>query len=341
MKRFLSLALLLLCAGAVVCAQTPEGTAPAARPHRPDLLKRTPFAFSQNGTQIRLYSSEVKEPVRIFVISDTHLYLSDEREDPYRDYSKRMAAAYNGTRHFQTGEATGPEEAFRATLALAKEHGADAIALLGDLVSYPSEAGIELAVKLLDETGIPWFYTTGNHDWHYEGMEGTEIELREKWTQERLAPLYKGHNHLLYSVEVKGVKLIFLDNGVYEILPEQLAAFKCEARGKQPKLLFSHIPFYAPGFGVTYGCGNPDWNEAHDRGFRAERRPKWPATGPSATTYAMWKEVGKACRQHRVLASFAGHIHRLSSSVVDGWPQFVTAANAQGGYYEVTIEPMP
>ena len=190
MKRLILSVLVLL--GALVA-----GRAQAPEQHRPDLLKSTPFAFSQSGTQIRLYSPEVREPVRIFVISDTHLYLSDAREDPYREYSKRMAAAYNGTRHFQTGEPTGPEEAFRATLALAKEHGADAIALMGDIVSYPSEAAIELAVKLLDETGIPWFYTTGNHDWHYEGMEGTEIELREKWTQERLAPLYKGHDHLL------------------------------------------------------------------------------------------------------------------------------------------------
>ena len=123
--------------------------------------------------------------------------------------------------------------------------------------------------------------------------------------------------------------------------PEILDAYKREAKGKQPKLLFSHIPYYAPGFGVTYGCGNPDWNEAHDRGFRAERRPKWPADGPSAVTYEMWRTVGKACRQHRVLATFAGHIHSLSSSVVDGWPQFVTPANAEGGYYEVTVEPMP
>ena len=308
---------------------------------RPDLLRRAPLAISQDGPFVRIYSPEIKETVKIFVISDTHLFLSDAREDPYREYSKRMAAAYNQTRDIYSRESTDPEAEFRKTLALAKERGADAIALLGDIVSYPSEAGIELAVKLLDETGIPWFYTTGNHDWHYEGMDGTEIELREKWTRERLAPLYKGHDHLMYSVDIKGVRLIFLDNGVYEILPEQLAAFKREARGRQPKLLFSHIPFYAPGFGVSYGCGNPDWDEAHDRGFRAERRPKWPVDGHNATTYAFWKTVGKACREHRILATFSGHIHKQSFSLVDGWPQFVTNANAEGGYYEVTLEPMP
>jgi 3',5'-cyclic AMP phosphodiesterase CpdA len=334
MRKWISLAVAaaLSLLPAVILAQTPD---------RPDLLGRAHRAISQDGPYVRIYSPEVKEPIRIFVISDTHLFLSDGREDPFREYSKRMAAAYNRTRDIYSREETTPEAEFRKTLALAKERGADAIALLGDIVSYPSEAGIELAVRLLDETGIPWFYTTGNHDWHYEGMEGTEIELREKWTQERLAPLYEGHDHLLYSVEVKGVKLIFLDNGVYEILPEQLAAFKREARGKQPKLLFSHIPFYAPGFRVSYGCGNPDWNEAHDRSFGIERRPKWPAKGHSAVTYAFWKAVGKACRQHRVLATFSGHIHKQSFSLVDGWPQFVTNANAEGGYYEVTLEPMP
>jgi len=51
--------------------------------------------------------------------------------------------------------------------------------------------------------------------------------------------------------------------------------------------------------------------------------------------------VGKACRQHRVLATFSGHIHTQSYSLVDGWPQFVTAGNCEGGYYEVTLESMP
>ena len=169
MRHFPLFAVLLLCLSQSLQAQAP------------DLLRGVPFAFSQDGTRIRLYSTEVKEPVKIFVISDTHLFLSDEREDPFREYSQRMAAAYNTTRHFQTHEATDPERAFRATLALAQERGADAIALLGDIVSYPTEAGVELAVKLLNETGIPWFYTTGNHDWHYEGLSGTEIELRETW----------------------------------------------------------------------------------------------------------------------------------------------------------------
>ena len=137
--------------------------------------------FSYNIPSVKIYSSAVEDTTRLFVISDTHLWLSDEREEPYRENSKRMAAAYNKTSHYATGQPTSPEESLRATVALAKSHKADAIALLGDMVSYPSERGIELVQEIMNESGIAWYYTCGNHDWHYEGMEGDRLTLRNKW----------------------------------------------------------------------------------------------------------------------------------------------------------------
>ncbi|MBR3703632.1 MAG: hypothetical protein IKM12_08835, partial [Alistipes sp.] len=53
-----------------------------------------------NREQVRIYSSAVEDTLRLFVVADTHLWLSDEREEPFREYSKRMAAAYNVTSHF-------------------------------------------------------------------------------------------------------------------------------------------------------------------------------------------------------------------------------------------------
>ena len=292
----------------------------------------------QSGQQIRIFSSLVTEPVKIFVISDSHIFRSDSREDPYRTYSNRMAKAYNVTRHFITGEKTDPEECLRQTVALAVERGADAIALLGDMVSYPSEAGVEWVKATLDASGIPWFYTNGNHDWHYEGMEGTELELRDRWTRERLLPLFQGHDPKLYSVEVKGVKLIFLDNGVYEILPEQLDAFRKTVKGKQAKLLFSHIPFYAPGYS-PHTSAHPDWGLATDNNYPIERRPPWPAEGPGKVTKDMWKAILKACGNNGLLATFSGHLHKEMHSDVGPWRQFTVASNCTGGYYEVTVEP--
>lgn len=290
-------------------------------------------------TSVKIFSDKVKEPVKLLLLADTHIWMSDSREDPFRKYSSRMAGAYNTTRDFRTLQESNPCEEFEKTLALAAKVSPDAILLLGDIVSYPTEAGIEWVKGKLDATGIPWYYTTGNHDWHYEGMEGTEIALREEWTSRRLAPLYKGRNHLLYSVGIKGVKVLMLDNSVYEILPEQLDIFRKEMKEGLPSVMMSHIPFYAPGFSVGYGCGHPDWNAEHDNSYELERRPRWPVAGHSGTTYAFWKEVQKSHRKNGLLATFAGHVHSQSSSQGGGWPQFTLKANFSGAYTILEILP--
>lgn len=322
--------LLLFLVSSPLCAQVSQR-----------LLRGTPVTYNQVGPRIRIFSEDIQQTVKLFVISDTHLWMSDSREDPYRKYSERMASAYHNNRHFQTGEPTTSQESFLRTLDLAKQSGADAIVLMGDIVSYPSEAAIEFVVNRLDSLGIPYYYTFGNHDWHYEGMEGTEIDLRAEWAQRRFQPLFRGYNPLIYSVDVKGLRLIMLDTAVYEILPEQLSIFRQEMKTTKPTLLMCHVPFYAPGFPASYGVGHPDWNASTDRNFEVERRPRWPEAGHKPETFAMWKEVLKAHRKHKLLASFAGHVHRMSTSVVGPWVQFTTAANLAGGYYEVTVEPLP
>ncbi|MBR4756771.1 MAG: metallophosphoesterase [Bacteroidales bacterium] len=289
---------------------------------------------------VRIYSEKITTPVKLMLVSDTHLWMSDSREDPFRQYSGRMSKAYNQTRHFQTLEDTNPNEAFKKTLGIAKESGVDAIFHLGDLVSFPSEAGVEWAVEQFNATGIPWYYVSGNHDWHYEGMEGTEIALRNEWTARRLSPLYKGNNPLLYSVDVKGLKVIMLDDSVYEILPEQLDLFRKEMKEGKPSLMMSHIPLYAPGFSTGYGCGHPDWNATTDRNYEIERRPRWPVEGHSQTTFDFWKEVIRSQRKYNLLATFAGHVHTQSCSFVDGWHQFTLKANLTGAYLIVEVLPV-
>ncbi len=329
--RFLRISLLLFLLGSL----------PVIAQINPRLLRGTPVTYNQNGPRIRIFSEDVKEPVKIFVISDTHLWFSDSREDPYRQYSQRMAGAYHDNRHFQTGEPTTCRESFLRTLDLAKKSGADAIALIGDIFSFPSEAAIDFVVSRLDSLGIPYYYTFGNHDWHYEGMPGTEIDLRAEWAQRRFKPLFRDYNPLIYSVDVKGLRLIMLDTSVYEILPEQLDIFRQEMKTKQPSLLMCHVPFYAPGYGPSFGVGHPDWNASSDRNWKIEQRPRWPEEGHKPETFALWKEVLKAHRKHTLLASFSGHVHHYTTSVVGPWVQFIMAPNLAGGYFEVTVEPLP
>jgi hypothetical protein len=307
-----------------------------ASPAKAD-YKSQPFIIGINGHKITYNVPDLNQKVKIMHITDTHLWRDDDRGIKYREYSGRMARAYNNTKHFLTGEPTHPEEAFEATLEIARQANADAITLTGDLFSFPSEAAIEWAYAQLEKSGIPYFYSSGNHDWHYEGMQGSLHELRETWINKRLLPLYKGRNPLMYSVEVKGINIVNIDNSYYEILPEQLAFYKDEAKKGKPMLLMMHIPLYAPGRSLGYGCGHPDYNASNDKNFELERRQRWPEDGHSKTTMAFHKEVFNTSN---LLGVFAGHIHRQTIDWARGIPQFLTSPNASGGYLEVDFLPM-
>lgn len=295
-------------------------------------------SFSLTDNQITIYSSLVTDTLDLLILSDTHLFMKDGREIPYEQYSNRMAAAYNITKHFLTGEETTPSRAFEETIAIAQEEEVDLLAMLGDIFSYPSEYAIEWVDSILRDSRLNYVYTSGNHDWHYEGMPGSSADLRQTWIQKRLLPLYQGHNPLFYAVDVKGVRVLVIDNSTYEISAEQLAFFQEQAQTGLPLLLMMHIPIYMPGRGIGYGCGHPDWNGMNDRGYELERRERWPEGGHTDVTMQFREEV---LNTPNLLAVFSGHVHRQSLDVSNtNLPLFVVRANASGNYYKLTVVPV-
>ena len=179
---------------------------------------------------------------------------------------------------------------------------------------------------------IPWLYTAGNHDWHYEGLPGTETALRKEWTRRRLLPLYQGHNPLAYSVRTNGLEILMIDNSTNEILPEQLAFFREKAASGAPLLLVMHVPVYVPGRDIFFSCGNPDWRAENDPYWQIERRPRWPENGHSETTMAFCRELFSLKRPPVVLA---GHTHRFSMDCFRGVIQLVTPRNSTGEYLDL------
>ena len=295
--------------------------------------------FSSDQDSVRFYTKAVSEPVKILQISDSHLFIDDERGEKYRQYSERMAKAYNHTRHFATGAATNPQDALQDIADRAKNENYDALALTGDIVSFPSAAGVDYVKDVLSRVDAPFYYVCGNHDWHFEGMEGTERKLRDEWIEKRLKPLYPdGVNPLAYSVKIKGVKLLMIDDSIYEILPEQLDFLKKELSDNLPALLFMHIPLYAPGRRVAYGVGHPDWNAAHDGNYEIERRIRWPEKGHNAVTYAFRDEV---LNSPNLMGVFTGHIHHRSLDILNGKPSSVTNAANDGSTLKIEVLPYP
>ena len=287
--------------------------------------------------KVFFYSEAIKESVKVVHIADTHLFKDDERGIPFQEYSNRMAKAYNQTTHFQTQVKTNPEEAFEQALAFAREANADLIALNGDIFSFPSEAAIEWVQSKLKETGIPYIYSAGNHDWHYEGMEGTMETLRDTWIEKRLLPLYQGNDPLQAAYDFKGIRFLAIDNSTYQINEEQLVFFKKQVASGVPLVLLVHIPMYAPGKQIYFGCGNPNWGAATDKNFEIERRPKWPESGHTQTTLNFHQEVFAA---PNLIAVFAGHTHRNSIEIINGKPQIVTDDNASGAYLDIDFLPL-
>jgi predicted phosphodiesterase len=292
--------------------------------------------FALDDHRVRFFSPAVQSPFKVMIIADTHLFRDDARGEEHRPYSARMARAYNETRHFKTGEPTNPEAGLVEALRLAQEAKVALVALVGDLVSFPSLAAIEWVGERLAEAGLPSLYVAGNHDWHYEGMPGTIEELRRTWIEERLRPLYQGQHPLMTVREIQGVRFVALDNSTYEILPEQLEFYRAQVRTGQPLVLLVHIPLYAPGRSVGFGCGHPQWGAATDRNFEIERRPRWPETGHTEVTRTFHREVFST---PNLLGICAGHIHRPSLDVQHGIPQFVTDANATGAYLMTEYSP--
>ena len=296
-----------------------------------DLLQSNVYV-TMDQEKVSFYAEKIKENIKVVHIADTHLFMDDDRGIPYTEFSKRMAKAYNQTTHFKTREKTNPMECFENILAYAKQVNADVITLVGDIFSFPSELAVEWVNSKLEATGIPYIYVAGNHDWHYEGMRGKLDTLRDTWIENRLLSLYQGKNPLMAAYDIKGIRFLAIDNSTYEINDEQLAFFSKHAASGLPLVLLVHIPMYAPGKSISFGCGNPNWNASSDRNYKLERRPRWPEDGHSKTTFKFYNEVFNASN---LLGIFTGHIHKNSIEIINGKPQIVSDDNASGGYLDI------
>ena len=272
-------------------------------------------AVSVTENKVVLSVPGLEKSCRLFLIGDYHSTLSDEREIPFRKYSARMA-------QYGHHDMTMLEEFFRQ----AQSEKCDAILLLGDMISFPSQAGVESLERLMKSSPVPCYFTAGNHDWHYEGTAGSDMEQRRQWINERLKSLYQGRDPMNYAVEVNGLRILMMDNSVYEILPSQLAFLENELARGANTLVACHIPFHLPGTDrsvTSYGCGHPRWCEASDPYYEIEQRQPWAKEGLSQTAFDFCSRVLSA---ENVLGIVAGHTHRFMTDVFSNKIQLVVSS---------------
>ncbi len=104
-----------------------------------------------------------------------------------------------------------------------------------------------------------------------KGWKATLESLRDKWVEKRLLPLYQGNHPLMAAYDIKGIRFLAIDNSTYQINEEQLAFFEEQVSSGIPLVLLVHIPMYAPGKGINFGCGNPNWGAASDQNFEIRK----------------------------------------------------------------------
>jgi len=251
----------------------------------------------------------IEKNTKIIHISDSHLTVFKNGKTEYPEFAERMNKAYVNPKHYLTGEVGTRRGHFEEILRKAKEKEVDLLLLTGDILNNPSIYGVDYLVEKLDNCGIEYLYISGNHDWHFEGMEGSGDSLRNNWIQKRLLPLYQGNNPLYYSKIINGINFVMIDNSTYQINKEQLKFFREQTKKKHPIVLAIHIPIYQPedlkkGVGTI---GDPRWGYDYDeKSSLLERRERWSKDGNKKETLEFIIEVLE-CK--KLLAVFTGHRH--------------------------------
>jgi DNA repair exonuclease SbcCD nuclease subunit len=177
-------------------------------------------------------------------ITDSHISIADESESDLMKYGERMHKAYMYPRKHYSLDTSETTFSYLDDLLLkAKKERVDLLLLTGDIVNFPSVVSVKYVYDRLMKTGIPWLYISGNHDWHYEGMEGNIDSLRQTWIGKSLMPLYKGLNPLYYSKVIDGINFVGIDNSTNQVNEMQVLFLKDQLTKKEPVILISHIPY--------------------------------------------------------------------------------------------------
>jgi len=182
-----------------------------------------------------LQVKELQDSLRIYQFSDTHLQAHSPSDsllpDAWKAAPKPALPCSNGDLVAQhLNRAVGGK--------------ADLILYVGDLFHFPTPENRDLVLQAMEACPVPVWTVPGNHDWFYPGQDGWE-DLRAE--QLPLLDLVFGDNPSYWLREIRGLRILGLDNSTYFLTAEQTGFLEQALQDPAPLLLMIHIPISAPG----------------------------------------------------------------------------------------------
>lgn len=241
-------------------------------------------------------------PVTLAHITDSHVCEADDRDPDATETARTIGEKFRN--YSPTHEPM--RIVFQNVLERCLAARPDCFLLTGDMVHFPTWANIDAMAADLEATRVPYLYTPGNHDWQYPGKPWTDAVRQEYYG--RFQGLTGGHCAQQVH-EVGTVRLLAIDNSMYQASPAQVAFLRHELAAGKPCLLCMHIPIYIPSL-------IPDvmkrWNApivmAANEGWTEQTRAHWgvPGTGPSTQ---LFHDILTSEEAADVAGIFCGHIH--------------------------------
>ena len=274
----------------------------------------------------------LKQDLKLLHLTDTHVVESDDRDPDGTEHVERYGAIF--AEHTPGG--VPPTEIFQKSIDDVGGLDIDAAMLTGDIIHFPSYAGLEAIEKGVEALGVPYLYTQGNHDWFFPHLPWTDDTRRQYYP--RFAGLTAGDPSFQVA-DIGGVRLIAVDNSTYQVSGDQLNRLRRELDGGQPSLLLVHVPLSVASL---EGAVMERWKApivmGADEGWTAETREKWKVPkNEDATLECLEFLTTGPC--DNLAAVFCGHVHFAHVDILrEGCCQYVTAPGFEGRYRIVELK---
>ena len=290
--------------------------------------------------------STVRIRRRLIHISDSHVSLNvpswrRERVELGLEPEDAIHAVY---------EASAAASKFEQQVQAAVDSGADVLIHTGDLLNIPCAESIRYVQSVLERSGLPYLFTSGNHDWCFEGLGGdrrsmvsedSRAEVRREWCERRLMPLFgTGQSPSHWAQEVGGLLFVAIDNSTCQVSAEQHTFFQQQtAKSTHPIVLLVHVPLSTESLKAGLLASDVEPSNGFLCGDAAAPPPGPSTTRPGglAPDHSPSPETSRFLRSAQscplLVAVLSGHVHSSQAQIfnsVTAAYQFVVGAGVDG-----------